>query len=181
MTKHKKEGIFPMSEKMPCQPRHIVIKDPYMLPVVFDNNLEAEEATARIISFSQQAKEWVGVSWQRLLSIMKTDKEAHKRHREQERQELRRSLTERKKRWYHSLGAPFCWLYRRPFQSRREKKLALPLSGTYAYGFSFVRRGLRFLISGGWLRAERHGGNTVYFPTPKLIKRIMRKYDIIAK
>ena len=169
-----------MSEKMPCQPHHIVIRDPYMLPVIFDN-LEAEEATARIISFSKQEREWVGVSWQRLLSMMKADKETYERHREQERRELRRSLTERKKRWYHSLGAPFCWLYRHPFRSRREEKITVPLSGIYAYGFSFVRRGLRFLVSGLWLRAERYGSNAVYFPTPKLIKRIMRKYGPIAK
>lgn len=180
MTKYKKEGIFPLSEKMPCQPRHVVIRDPYMLPIVFDNNLEAEEAIARIISFSQQERAWVGVSWQCLLSMMKKDREAHKKHREQERQELKRVLTKRQKRWYHSLGASLCWLYHRLFRPRQEKKLAVPLSGIYAYGFSFVRRGLRFLVSGAWLRAERHDGDVVYFPTAKLVRRVMRKHGIAS-
>lgn len=165
MTKHKEEdGIFPIHAKMPCKPRQIRIER-YTLPVVFDNHLEAEEAAARIIFISQQKRRWVGVSWQCLLSIMKADIAANDRRFEQNKH-----IKQERTSWFS-----FLWFKRRP------KEIVVPVSGIYTYGLSFVRRGLRFLLDSQWLCQEVHHGNVVYFPTPKLIRRIMRKHNISAK
>lgn len=164
MIKHKEEGIFPLHDKMPCKPRQIKL-EPYTLPIVFDGNLEAEEAAARIIFFSQQERKWVGVSWQHLLAMMKADIAANDQRFEQEKRARQKCAS-----WFHF------W----PFKSK-PKEIVVPVSGVYSYGLSFVRRGLRFLLDGQWLHQEKHNGNMVYFPAVKLIRRIMRKYDIIAE
>ncbi|MFH1354317.1 MAG: hypothetical protein ABIH36_03425 [bacterium] len=182
MIRHKKDkGIFPVLEKMPCRPRQIKI-EPYTLPTVFDCNLEAEEAAARIIFFSQRKNKWVGVSWQHLLAIMKDDIAANN-HRFALKQQVKyeeRRWDEQQRRWYHSL----CSLFRRLrswFSPANPKEPDVPVSGIYSYGLPFMRHGLRFLLNGQWLRQEIHRGNTVYFPTAKLIGRVMRKQGIIAK
>ena len=56
-----KEGLFEVEEQMPCSPEAIAVCH-YVLPSTLDG-VEPEEAAARIISFSQQLNQWVGVSW----------------------------------------------------------------------------------------------------------------------
>ena len=163
MTKHKKEGIFPIHEKMPCKPRQIKF-EPYLL-LIFDGKLEAEEAAGRIIHICQQKRRWVGVSWQHLLTMMEADKAANAQRFEQ-----KKHAKQKRSSWFR------LWLFR-----SKPKEIVVPVSGIHAYGLAFVRPGMRFLLDGKWLRQERINGNTVYFPTVKLIRRIMRKYNISAK
>ena len=68
-----KKGLFSVEEAMPCQPRQIRIGH-YFLPSTLGRS-EQEEAAARIISFSHQLDQWVGVSWPKIVEMMKADYE----------------------------------------------------------------------------------------------------------
>jgi len=59
--------------EMPCQPCEIRFPK-YALPMTI-GKAESEEAAARIISFSQEAGEWTGVSWNQIIKMMKRDYE----------------------------------------------------------------------------------------------------------
>lgn len=193
MTRHK-EGPFLLSEEMLCQPHDIIIH-PYTLPTVFDNSPEAEEAAARIISFSQQEKEWVGVSHLQLLGQMSVDEQANRRffaRRKKYKQAQRCSSTTTPCHTliYYTLCVLTIGLFglcakrfkRRP---RNPVRGEIPHSLIYADGISLVIQGINKLVRTGYLRQQviRQGSktHTVYFPTLKLIKRIMHKQGITAK
>ena len=59
-TKEVGKGLFSVEETMPCLPKDISIGH-YFLPNTLGRS-EREEAAARIISFSHQLDQWVGVS-----------------------------------------------------------------------------------------------------------------------
>ncbi|MSR85449.1 hypothetical protein EXS71_03400 [Candidatus Uhrbacteria bacterium] len=65
-------GIFETTETLPRSPSDIGPIHPYCL-VGRLQRAEPEEAAARILTFSQNLGQWVGVSWKRLVEQMHTD------------------------------------------------------------------------------------------------------------
>jgi hypothetical protein len=75
--KQVQSGLFAVEKQMPCTPRDIKVWG-NRLPNTFENaekknSAEMEEAAARIVSFSQQLDQWVGVSLERILEMLWND------------------------------------------------------------------------------------------------------------
>ena len=69
--KKVQEGCFAVEEAMLCNPRDITVRK-YFLPATL-GRAEAEEAAARVLSFSQQLDQWVGVSWPNIVEVMQAE------------------------------------------------------------------------------------------------------------
>lgn len=175
------KGLFVMEEPMPCQPRKIRIGH-YFLPATL-GRLEQEEAAARIISFSQQIGQWVGVSWPKIVDMMKEDYEKNRVYRETQ---LDRH-NERMEAWFGRLSLHF-WLcvltlgiwalfVRKPERKTDRQEPDMPFSGIYLFGPQHVVTGIINLIELNMLKKVTKGDGEdtidVFLPTPTLISKIM--------
>ena len=177
-------GLFLVEEKMPCSPRAIRIGH-YFLPATLGRS-EQEEAAARIISFSHQLDQWVGVSWLKIVEMMKADyqKDVDSRKklddRNQSMDELHRHF------WLCILTLGIYALFvRKPQRSEsKEEQLDMPFSGIYMIGPQHVVTGIQELIELDMLKkvTKGEGDNAidVLFPTPTLISRIMEVQGVTA-
>ena len=116
---------------------------------LFRSHAESEEAAARILHFSQQLDQWVGVSWTCLGQMMKKEYEEEKQ-----------------------------LFVQKPTKNGEESlETNLPLSGIFAFGPQYVVSGIHDLVKRGFLRqrTKSEGDNAydVFFPTPQLVTRIM--------
>lgn len=161
MSSINNEGLFEMSDEMPCDSRDICIWR-WALPSVL-GHAESEEAAARIIYFSQQLGRWVGVSWKKLGLMIKEDL-----RKETEEEKAGRCFYESEKSSIVETG------------DLPENEI--PLSGVYVYGPQFVVKGIHDLLEKGFLRMSTEGEGDdaydVFYPTPKLVERIMEVQGI---
>ncbi len=187
MTELKK-GLFSLEEKMPCSPRKIGIGR-YFLPNTL-GRMETEEAAARIISFSHQLDQWVGVSWSKIVEMMEEEYKKDAASKEKlDRHNERMNL------WFRQLHRHF-WLCvltlgiyalfaRKPdFSAEKEEEPDMPFSGIFLFGPDHVATGIHELLKQGMLKkvTEREGDSRfdVLFPTPALISRIMEVQGVTA-
>lgn len=183
-----KNGLFSVEESMPCTPRKIRIGH-YFMPSTLGRS-EQEEAAARIISFSQKLDQWVGVSWPKIVEMMKADYEKDKASREK----LDRH-NERMEVWFRQLRRHFrlCVLtfgvyslfVRKPERpTEKKERLDMPFSGIYIFGPQHVVTGIQELLERDMLRKVREGEGDnaidVLFPTPTLISHIMQVQSVTA-
>ena len=170
-------GLYPMNEAMPCTPEKLSILR-YTIPGTL-GNFEKEEAAARILSFSLSKEQWVGVSWGRLVDMMREDYEAHKRARDMSRhndEELERAA-HATTRYYVlcvlTLGIYALFVKKSPPYQCVYAESVPVMSGIFVLGPQHVQQGLDELVESGLLRLEEVDGDDVFFPTPALVTRIL--------
>ena len=178
-----KEGLFEVEEQMPCSPEAIAVCH-YVLPSTLDG-VEPEEAAARIISFSQQLNQWVGVSWRCLAEMIQKEYKTHERIKEARTHNFNeRWRIQREVRRYHilcaiTLGIYAAFVAKPTTQMREIPDENIPYSGIFLLGPQHVFKGIDELLKRGFLRKviEGEGENAldVFFPTPALVSRIMQK------
>jgi hypothetical protein len=170
------EGLFAVEEQMPCSPKDITLGY-YDLPLTL-GRVDQEEAVARILSFSQQLDQWVGVSWIRLHEMMVKDLQA-----------CWSIDVQRTMRRYYILCALTLGVYAlfvaKPWAHMREvpevPDAKLPTSGIFVLGSKYVFRVVDELVERGFLRLVIKGAIEVYFPTPVLVSHIMQKQGVAVK
>jgi hypothetical protein len=91
--KQIEEGLFLVEEAMPCFPKDIIVGE-YELPDTL-GRVEQEEAAARVLHFSQEVDDWVGVSLGRLAEMIIVE---HKTFQEILRAQLLNESEERRVR-----------------------------------------------------------------------------------
>lgn len=181
-------GLFAVEEQMPCSPRSIQIRR-YMLPSTL-NRVEPEEAAARILLFSQQLDQWVGVSWSRLVEMMREDfalnqsvQEAHA-HNVGEEFRVANAMWKYRLLCVLTLGLYAIFEKKPQAQMREVRADKVPFSAIFLFGPDKVVEGIQELIENGMLRraCEGEGENAfdVFFPTPKLVTRIMKVQGVAA-
>lgn len=183
------EGLFAVEEEMPCAPRAIAVWH-YALPATLDR-AEREEAAARVLSFSRQLNQWVGVSWPRLVEVMQKDCADYQNindaqnHNADEPERVRRAVRKYHARCMLTLGIYGLFVAKPTAQMREVPQVELPYSGIFMLGPRHVVTGVRELVEKGFLRQviEGEGENAlhVFFPTPALVSHIMRKQGVTAR
>lgn len=182
------EGLFAVEEQMPCSPKAIVVYH-YALPSTLDR-AEREEAAARILSFSQQLDQWVGVSWRRLAEMMQKEYEMYQSIKEARIHDFyEQSHVQREVRRYYiicvlTLGVYALFVTKPKAQMHEVPDAKVPFSGIFMFGPNHVITGILELIENGLLRrvTEGKGENAldVFFPTPALVSRIIQKQGVAA-
>lgn len=153
---------------------------PWSLPRTFNDDERLEEAAARILSFSQKAGRWVGVSAKMLATMLVEDLE-----REAEVAEIRRRNQaaqdeyRREMKRYDALRFGTCglWvLFRDPpfLEQEKNPEDALPKSGIFSHGAKFVADAVRELEKKGFLLKEKVGKEDVFFPHPRLTEKVIQ-------
>lgn len=180
-------GLFAVEETMPCLPSQIRLMR-WALPGTLDR-IEREVAAARILSFSKELDQWVGVSWRRLDEMMRKEYELQKRivearnHNLDEEERIQRELKIYNWMCFFTLG-----LYRRFHTAPKANLMEVPgsfvVSGVYMHGQNFVVTGIHELVELGFLKlvtaGEGENASEVIFPTPSLIERIMQRQGEMA-
>jgi len=182
----RSKRVYSPWKKSWCPPRRLRIGYYFLTATL--GRMEIEEAAARIIFFSHQLDRWVGVSWHRIVQMMKEDYDKEKAFEEKlERQ------NERMDAWFGQVNRHFwfciltfgIWMLfvGKPQQPAESEELPeMPLSGIYAFGPEHVVTGLHELIVRGLLKKVTDGdgesARDVLFPTPALISRIMEMQGI---
>lgn len=183
-----KEGLFVVKERMPCSPQDIKIW-PYVLLSTL-NRPECEEAVARILSFSQELGQWVGVSLAELGRMIEKDYQALRRveeacrHNFEEVQCIERAWRRRRLFSVLTLGF-YALLVSRPTTEMCEiQDENVPLTGIFLFGPYPVISGIQTLTQMGMLKHVREGEGDnvldVFFPTPALITRIMKEQGVTS-
>jgi len=167
---------------MPCSPRAIRVGK-YSLIATLEK-AEREEAAARILSFSLQLDQWVGVSWHRLVEMMQGDYELCQRaekaqeHNFNERERIQRAMWK-----YYILSILTIGIYAlfvaKPVAQMHEIP-EIPFSGIFMFGPQHVFVGVQELVEREMLLQVRDGEDDVFFPTPALVSRIMQKQSVVA-
>lgn len=176
-------GCFAVEEAMPCKPRGIRVPK-YFLPSTLDH-AETEEAAARVLIFSQQLDQWVGVSWGNIVDVMQAEYAL-----DRSMVELNRMRREAKRRYERELSnyqwltivtlGIYALLAQKPAKPDDEglPEVQVPFSGIFAFGPNHVVDGIHDLLARGFLRQETEGveeeAQSVFFPTPALVERIMK-------
>lgn len=144
-------GLFEVEEQMPCLPRQIRWQQ-YLLPSTL-GRAETEEMAARLIEYSVNAGQWVGVSWDLILGKIKEDL----KNFDKANVELRRGKSD-------------------------SKELLPPFSCIFFHGSSAVQSGMVDLIQEGFVRfvEQPNPDKTVFFPTLKMIRKIAVAQGVIA-
>ncbi len=183
------EGLFLGQEEMPCEPCELSIGH-YFLPDTLGRS-EDEEAAARILSFSQEASCWMGVSWPHLQLMMMQDL----RNRQEEDAWLQRRNAAwtawENKVWWHSLygwlslGVYLLFAHRPPQPDIADPPGEDIFSGIWVCGGSHVISGIHSLLRKGMLKREiriQYDKEVeVFFPTPLLVKHIMQKQGVKSR
>ena len=157
------EGIYPMKEELPCSPKDIGLLQ-YALPSTL-GNAEAEEVAARILMFSRERGQWVGVSYSKLIQTMEDDLEKERLAQEMWAQEVREYNRTRRKHIL-TLG-----LSKKPNLPIKKEK---PFSLISVMGLWPLKRGLAQLIENEWVSVD---GGALY-PSESLVRRIMEVQHI---
>ncbi|MDP2696148.1 MAG: hypothetical protein Q8O87_02760 [bacterium] len=173
-------GLFALEAEMPCSPNDIKISR-YMLPRLFSNDAVGE-ATARVISISQDKDMWVGVSASCLARIMEADLEAHRgirnaqRHNSNEPDRVRRATLRRNALCVLTLGV-YGFFTEKPVANMIELQSAsLPCSVIYkADDIMGVVCAIGTLITDGMFSRIDRDNELIVFPTPKLASLIMER------
>jgi hypothetical protein len=186
MLQELQPGVFACDDQMPCTPGEIGAIWHWVFPATF-NRMEREEAAARLVSFSQEAGRWVGVSWNRLVEMMQTDyKELFEYQKAQEhnwREERRALRSNRQHRLRSILTFGIYGRFVKPYEPKfvPVNDYQEIFTGIFSSrGAGFVAEGLTELVEKDLLRqlVEREGQPDelrVFFPTSALIERIMQK------
>ncbi|MBI3255569.1 MAG: hypothetical protein HYZ63_01210 [Candidatus Andersenbacteria bacterium] len=173
------DGCFACEEEMSNRPGDLKISR-WALPATL-GRAEPEEAAARILHFSQQLNTWVGVSWPRLVQMMKEEYEAHERFNAANEQRYRER--EQKVRRYMVLCILTLGIYAlfAPKPTEVPSDLPaddLPFTGIFPFGPQHVVTGVQELLRDGLIRsevtAEGEEGIQVFFPTCELVRRILK-------
>lgn len=187
------EGCFVLEEQMPCNPRDITVLR-WALPAtsgsVF-NYIGPEEAVARILSFSQQLDQWVGVSWLRLEEVMREEYEQiQKRRKERQQDPKLQEQYQRALAQYNALcRSTFGWYGRLASKPSKPEDLPVqeegydvPFTCLFFGGPEAIVNSIDDLVSHGLLKRQIEGKDEnvvdVFFPTSKLIQRIMEAQGI---
>ncbi len=175
-------GLYEMEERdrnqMPCSPDKIRILY-WALPNTL-GKAELEEAAARILSFSQESGEWVGVNKSAILAQIQDERDMYRRGEKNHRKNLYRQQQYRKAMKKYDLFCFFTFgLWRRwkdkPEQPRVIDITEAPFTVVPIYGLQAISQGINLLLDKELLRAERGNfGERILFPTPLLIQRIMQ-------
>ena len=170
-------GLFAVEEEMPCEPSDIrvILYDP---PCSL-GSAEKEEAAARVLSCSQKAGQWVGVTWEHLLEVMHGEFE---KSQWIARAQRGAKCAKKVHKWLRvlSLGSF------RGFDEDSVEKVCelaregLPTSAIYfTLNYGFVLGGITELVQMGMLRGTgAPGSGHTFFPTPALISRIMKAQGV---
>lgn len=188
--KQVQDGLFAIEEdEMPCTPNVLTIH-PYVLLSTFGRG-EPEEAAARILSFSQQCNQWVGVSWIRLIEMILQDYKVAQSIKEAQRYNFdQQERTKWAVRRYYKLCAFTLGVYAlfvaKPTAHLREmSNVNLPSSGIFTFGPNYVVTGIYELLQKKLLRqvtlGEGESAFDVFFPTPALVSYIMQKQGVAAR
>jgi hypothetical protein len=180
-------GVYAVSEAMPCEPQAIRVPH-YFLPGTLERS-EREEAAARVLSFSQQFGQWVGVSWRRIGEVVMRDLEAFQRSEKVRKHNFneQRRAQEEKERYdnlcFWTLG--IYWLFAdKPAAANllevpNEK---IPHSGMFMFGPQHILDGFIELAANGMLRKVTEGegddANDIFFPTSQLVSRVMERQRV---
>lgn len=176
------DGLYEIEDEMPCQPSQIGV-GMYFLPSTL-GRAEREEAAARVLTFSKQMNVWVGVSWSRLATMMQEDLEkiiAANKLREQETRAhwAYQAATRRYKKFAtFTLGISTLFMEKpAPSQKNNDGDERLPFTIMSVFGPQAVINGVHELIADEMLKkvdvGEGDNAFSVFFPTSKLISRIM--------
>lgn len=178
------KGLYAVEnqEEMPCHPNQIYILR-WALPNTLDKS-ELEEAAARILSFSQEQGKWVGVSWLTILNQIKSELEIEAAAEKIRRKNwAHRQLNKMAMKKYRllctfTLGL-WSLLASRPEIPDDICPPSSPLSISAIRGPKAIIYGVNVLLQKKFLRTEYCFGSdyhteTVFFPTPLLIQRIMQ-------
>ncbi|TSC60898.1 MAG: hypothetical protein G01um1014107_205 [Parcubacteria group bacterium Gr01-1014_107] len=182
------EGLFAVEEQMPCSPKAITVCH-YVLPSTLDR-MEREEAAARILSFSQQLDQWVGVSWPCLIKMMQKEYETYRSieeaydHNFNEPRRVRLAVMRHNILCTLTLGIYALFAAKPTAQMREIPDEKVPFSGIFMFGPQHVATGIRELIEKGMLRHVQEGEGEsafdVFCPTSALVLRIMQKQGVPA-
>lgn len=164
--KEIKEGFFAVEEKMPCLPGDLRFER-YTLPGIFVN-LGQEEAAARLLSFSQDMGEWVGVSWSNLIQTL-----FQERREEDERYLASSKKYQKEIERYIFLSSITFGIYGHFKPLPREEKAEKPriITAFRPDMEEFIVRGIRELIDKSMITGPKYDPG-ILFPTPTLISRV---------
>lgn len=157
------EGIYLMKKELPCSPKDIRLLK-YALPSTL-GNAEAEEVAARILMFSRERGQWVGVSYNKLIQVMEDDLEKERLAQEKWAQEVMEYNRTRQKHIL-TLG-----LSKKP---KLPVKKEMPFSLISVTGLWPLKKGLAQLIENEWVNVYE----SVLYPSESLIRRIMEVQHI---
>ena len=181
--KEIRTGLYEVEEQMPCSAADIRI-GLYLLPGTLDR-IEREEAATRILRFSKELDQWVGVSWLRLAGQMQEEVAEQQAHLENVDKHHGAAEELRKYRFRNFLAFGLYSRFAEKPVVPEIPEYNPPFTGVFLWGAKHVITGIQELIEAGMLRLEtKEGGENeealdVLFPTPSLIQRIMEKQNIV--
>ena len=181
--KEIQNGLFALEEEMPCPPRDINVYQ-YFLAIVSDQ-IHWEEAGARIILFSKDVDQWVGVSWPRIFDVVQKDMDLHakwweiQRHNQEEGFRVARAQMLYRLLSILTFGILKRFLRRPGAHLMSQTVQAVPLSTYFIYNPEVILENLQGLIQQGFIRCVKDGEGEdavdVYCPTPAFVSHIMEK------
>jgi hypothetical protein len=187
-VKQVENGLYAIEEMMPCRPEDIRVGR-YALPDTL-KRAEREEAAARILTFSKQLNQWVGVSWPRLGQVMLEDVQAYaavaeaKEFNWNEQARVARQLKTYHILAFFTLGIYTLFMEKPVVQLRQVPTDKLVMTGVMVCGPQLVVTGIRELVEEGMVKIVSEGEGKsaldVLFPTPLLISTIMRKQGVVT-
>ena len=182
----EKKGLYEMKkhdkDKMPCSPDKIHIWH-WALPNTL-GKAESEEMAARILSFSQEIGEWIGVNRSAILVQVQEERDmCHRKDSNYQnslyRQRHYRTALKRYNLLCYCTFGLWRQLINEPIHPGIIEIPDTPISLVPSYGLHVITHGISLLLGQELLRVERdNSGERVFFPTPLLIKRIMQAQKI---
>ncbi|MDD4358332.1 MAG: hypothetical protein PHY30_00780 [Candidatus Pacebacteria bacterium] len=160
-------GIHPMGEVFPCTPQDIRIPRYTLLGTL--QHAEPEEAAARILTFSQEAGKWVGVSASKLDEMVQADLK-QERDRREKCNEYGRKKRDYAIKCLFTFGL-YAVFVQKPVWKSEEP---LPFSLVYMMGMNAIVQGIYQLHDKGYLRLDEG----ILYPTEDLVRRIMEVQGI---
>ena len=180
------KGLYEMrkqdKDQMPCSPDKIHIWY-WALPDTL-GRAELEEVAARILFFSQEAGEWIGVNRSAILTQVQEErdmcnrKESNYQDSLYRQQRYKTALEKYRLLCYYTFGL---WqrFVEEPINPGIIEIPDTPISIVPCYGLNVITQGINLLLDQELLRVESDTfGERVFFPTPLLITRIMQVQKI---
>ena len=165
-------GIFPLNERMPCAPSELRLRR-YALSSTVGIARSSEEIAVRILLFSQERGEWVGINLDCLMKSVKVELTRYVRAKN------RKIHNGQAMKLFGILRAGHHFLLRLCGRKSGSSKDFLvwesqPQTGVTLHGPEFVFEGLEDLQNNGMLRVA----NGVFFPTSKLVAYVLTRQRV---
>ncbi len=180
--KNNTEGIFPIQKKYPCDPIDLLIPE-YTLGGIL-GRIGPEEAAARILRYSQNRNEWVGVSWPRLSEGMQHDLHIIAALRQEHNKRIETRTRKKESPSVFSKVLDFFGFTITEIPPQHDSARRLPQTALMNQGTQVVINGIHELVEFGYLErvvmSKKGEQVSIYFPTILLVNTILKKQQAIG-